>query len=123
MDKKEMKRDVAVFANMLKELMNSPLEDPLTTLDRDLQHFIYGRVAVLVKHNENKAVGSLADVGTVAGAAIADVIKEFTRNRVESDKMSEAFATVRENILVGFDARTPVITQTASVEETSEATE
>lgn len=109
MDKKEMKRDVATFAHMLKELMNDSLDNPLVTLDRDLQHFIYGRVAVLVKHNDNKAVGSLADIGTVIGAATADVIKEFTRNRVDDEKLQEAFATVRENILRGFDARTPVV--------------
>ena len=108
-DKKEMKRDVATFAHMLKEMMQEPMDDVLVTLDRDLQHFIYGRVAVLVKHNNNQAVGSLSDIGAVVGAAAADVIKEFVRNKLDDEKLQEAFSTVRENILRGFDARTPVV--------------
>lgn len=107
MDKKEKKRDIAVFANMLKDLMNEPLDDPLTTLDRDVQHFIYGRVATLVKHNEGQAVGSLADIGTVVGAALADVVKEFTKGRLDDEKLQVAFNNVRENFLRGFDIRSP----------------
>lgn len=123
MDKKEMKRDVAVFANMLKELMNDPLDDPLTTLDRDLQHFIYGRIAVMVKHNDNKAIGSLADIGTVVGAALADVVKEFTKNKLDDEKLQIAFNNVKENFARGFDIRTPKIEpkqEEVKVEEVSQ---
>jgi hypothetical protein len=108
MEKKDRKRDVAVFSNMLKDLMNEPLDDVLTTLDRDIQHFIYGRVAVLVRHNEGKPIGSLADIGTIIGAASADVISEFTK-QLDEEKKEKAFSTVRENLLRGFDARTPKI--------------
>ena len=65
MDKKEKKRDVAVFANMMKDLMQNPEGDNLVTLDRDLQHFLYGRLSLLVKHNDGQPVGSIADIGAV----------------------------------------------------------
>ena len=107
MDKKEKKRDVAVFANMMKDLMNQPLESNMTTLDRDIQHFIYGRVALLVKHNDGQPIGSIADVSTVVGAALADVLAEFTRNRVDDAKLLELYAQSRENLLQGFDVRSP----------------
>ena len=123
MDKKEMKRDVAVFANMLKELMNDPLPDPLTTLDRDLQHFLYGRISLLVKHNDDEPVGSIVDVGTVVGAALADVIREFTRTRVEGDELAQAFANVRENLVAGFDIKTPKVTVESSAITESTVTE
>jgi hypothetical protein len=108
MDKKEKKRDVAVFANMLKDLMNDPMQDPLVTLDRDIQHFIYGRVATLVKHNEDKPVGSVADVAAVVGAAFGDVLKEFTRGRVSDDDLDKLVQTARANLLSGFEARAPI---------------
>jgi hypothetical protein len=124
MDKKEKKRDIAVFSNMLKDLMNEPLDDPLTTLDRDVQHFIYGRVATLVKHNEGKAVGSLSDIGTVVGAALADVVKEFTKGRLDDEKLQTAFGNVRESFLRGFDIRTPKAEpKEETKEETKETTE
>jgi hypothetical protein len=109
MDKKERKRDIAVFSNMLKDLMNEPLENPMTTLDRDLQHFMYGRVATLIKHNENQPIGSLNDIGAVAGAALADVCKEFVRNKVEDDKVEEIFGKIKDSMAQGFDLRSPVI--------------
>lgn len=107
MDKKERKRDIAVFSNMLKELMNEPLEDNLVTLDRDLQHFIYGRVAVLVRHNNNQAIGSVGDMGAVIGAAFADVLKEFIKDKLDSSQAQEVFANAQEHLLKGFEARTP----------------
>lgn len=109
MDKKDKKRDVAVFSNMLKDLMNEPLENPMTTLDRDLQHFMYGRVATLIKHNENQPIGSLNDIGAVAGAALADVCKEFVRGKVEDDKVSDIFDKIKDSMIQGFDLRTPMI--------------
>jgi len=118
MDKKERKRDVAVFANMLKDLMNEPTDDALVTLDRDIQHFIYGRVAVLVKHNENKPVGSLADIGAVVGAALADVSKEFTKGKLDDEKLEQAFVVLRDNLLKGFDARTPKFKSAEEPEKT-----
>ena len=84
MDKQEKKRDVAVFANMLKELMNDSLDDNLVTLDRDLQHFLYGRVAVLVKHNEGQPIGSVGDLGAIVGGAFATILGEFISSRVQT---------------------------------------
>jgi hypothetical protein len=107
MSKKENKRDVAVFSNMLKDLMNEPLDSPLTTLDRDLQHFIYGRIAVLIKHNQGQPFGSLKDVGVVVGAALADVSKEFVRGKAEDDQVKEIFDKVLEGVVEGFKVRTP----------------
>lgn len=108
MDKKEKKRDIAVFANMLKELMQSPEGDNLQTLDRDIQHFIYGRIALMVKHNEGKPIGSIGDIGAVVGASLADVTKEFVRGRnVETDKLDELFTRAGENMLMGYNSRRP----------------
>lgn len=108
MDKKEKKRDVAVFANMLKDLMQTPESDNLVTLDRDLQHFIYGRLALMVKHNNNEPVGSIADIGAVVGAALADVTKEFVKGRdLDQDKINELFTRAGENMLLGFNSRRP----------------
>jgi hypothetical protein len=107
MDKKEIKRDVATFAHMLKELMNDPTPDVLVTLDRDIQHFIYGRTAVLVKHNEGKPIGTVADIAAVVGAAFADVLKEFTRGRVAAGELDTIVQTARANLLSGFEARAP----------------
>jgi|LauGreDrversion4_2_1035121.scaffolds.fasta_scaffold388198_4 hypothetical protein len=107
-DRKEIKRDVATFAHMLKELMNDPTPDVLVTLDRDIQHFIYGRTAVLVKHNEGKPIGSVADIAAVVGAAFADVLKEFTRGRVGDAELDTIVQTARANLLSGFEARAPI---------------
>lgn len=108
MDKKEKKRDVAVFANMMKDLMQNPEGDNLVTLDRDLQHFLYGRLSLLVKHNDGQPVGSIADIGAVVGAALADVTKEFVKGRnMEVDKIDEIFTRAGENMLLGFGARRP----------------
>ncbi len=107
MDKKDMKRDVATFAHMLKELMNDPTPDVLVTLDRDIQHFIYGRTAVLVKHNEGKPIGTIADISAVVGAAFADVLKEFTKGRVGEDELDKIVQTARMNLISGFEARAP----------------
>lgn len=110
MDKKEKKRDVAVFANMMKELMQQPEGDNLVTLDRDLQHFLYGRLSLLVKHNNGQPVGSIADIGAVVGAALADVTKEFVRGRnLEVEKVDELFTRAGENMLLGFSARRPKV--------------
>lgn len=107
MDRKEMKRDVATFSHMLKELMNDPTPDVLVTLDRDIQHFIYGRTAVLVKHNEGKPIGTIADISAVVGAAFADVLKEFTKGRVSEEELDKVVQTARANLLSGFEARAP----------------
>ena len=124
MDKKEKKRDVAVFANMMKDLMQSPEGDSLTTLDRDLQHFLYGRISLLVKHNDGQPVGSIADIGAVVGAALADVTKEFVRGRtMEPEKVDELFTRAGENMLMGFGARRPKVdVKVESVEETQTET-
>jgi hypothetical protein len=122
MDKKEMKRDIAVFANMLKDLMNDPTPDPLVTLDRDIQHFIYGRVATLVKHNQGQPVGSVADVAAVVGAAFADVLTEFTRGRVNADELDKLVQTARSNLISAFETRAPKAqpAEPPQVEETAE---
>jgi hypothetical protein len=110
MDKKEKKRDVAVFANMLKELMQTQEGDMLQTLDRDIQHFIYGRIALMVKHNQGQPIGSIGDIGAVVGASLADVTKEFVRGRnVETDKLDELFTRTGENMLMGYNSRRPKV--------------
>lgn len=120
MDKKEKKRDIATFANMMKDLMNDPYDDVLVTLDRDTQHFIYGRVATLVKHNEGKPIGSIADISAVVGAAFADVLKEFLRGRANDEKMQELATIARENLVLGFNSRAPQpeVSPTPDTEET-----
>lgn len=120
-DKKEQKRDVATFANMLKDLMNEPLDTNLSTLDRDLQHFIYGRVAIMVKHNENKPIGSVADLGAVVGAAFGAVLSEFIRDGVKNaDELQKVVFTARDNLLEGFQARVPNLDNIrSSTEETT----
>lgn len=124
MDKKDMKRDVATFAHMLKELMNDPTPDVLVTLDRDIQHFIYGRTAVLVKHNEGKPIGTIADISAVVGAAFADVLKEFTKGRVSDEELDKVVQTARANLLSGFEARAPrPAPQTAPEEIKEEVTQ
>jgi hypothetical protein len=115
-DKKEKKRDVAVFANMMKDIMNESFDDPLVMLDRDIQHFIYGRVAVLVKHQEGKPIGSIADISTVVGAAFVEVLKEFTRGRIEEGDVETVVTTARENLVRGFDARAPKVKKTETTE-------
>jgi len=99
MDKQEKKRDVAVFANMLKELMNDSLDDNLVTLDRDLQHFLYGRVAVLVKHNEGQPIGSVGDLGAIVGGAFATILGEFISSRVQTaEDLQKLVLTAKENL-------------------------
>ena len=122
MDKKEKKRDVAVFSNMMKDLMNDPMNDPLVTLDRDIQHFIYGRVATLVKHGEGKPIGSVADISAVVGAAFGDVLKEFVRGRVKNEDLNKVVLTARENLLKGFEARAPKGEESPQTELQSEET-
>lgn len=120
-----MKKDVAVFANMLKEMMQSPTDDVLVTLDRDLQHFIYGRVAILVKHNDGKPLGSVADIAAVVGSAFGSVLQEFLQDHVNnSADLEKLVLTANDNLVEGFRARAPVLdsakeSNTESVESTS----
>jgi len=112
MDKQEKKRDIAVFANMLKDLMNDSLDDNLVTLDRDLQHFLYGRIAVMVKHNDSQPIGSVADLGAVVGSAFATVLGEFISSRVKTaEDLQTLVMSARENMLQGFETRAPVLQQ------------
>lgn len=121
MDKKEKKRDVAVFANMLKELMHTQEGDLLQTLDRDIQHFIYGRIALMVKHNQGQPIGSIGDIGAVVGASLADVTKEFVRGRnVETDKLDELFTRTGENMLMGYNSRRPAVNISVKTDQVAE---
>ena len=107
-DKKEQKRDTAVFANMLKDLMNEPLDDQLMTLDRDIQHFIYGRVSVMIKHNDGQPIGSIADLSAVVGAAYGSVLTEFVNGRANNaEELTKIVITARDNLVDGFQARAP----------------
>lgn len=115
-DKKEKKRDISVFCNMLKDMMAAPADNALLTLDRDVQNFIYGRIAVLVKHNNNEPIGTLGDVGAVIGAALADVGKEFVRDKVNDSNIQLAFANLKEGLVAGFEARTPKFEQAPETE-------
>ena len=110
MDKQEKKRDVAVFANMLKDLMNDSLDDNLVTLDRDLQHFLYGRVAVLVKHNDGQPIGSVGDLGAVVGSAFASILGEFISSRVKTpEELQTLVISAKENLIQSFEMRAPVL--------------
>ena len=112
MDKQEKKRDVAVFANMLKELLNDSLDDNLVTLDRDLQHFLYGRVAVLVKHNEGQPIGSVGDLGAIVGGAFAVILGEFISSRVNTaEDLQKLVLSAKENMVEAFELRAPVLKQ------------
>jgi hypothetical protein len=112
MDKQEKKRDVAVFANMLKELMNDSLDDNLVTLDRDLQHFLYGRVAVLVKHNEGQPIGSVGDLGAIVGGAFAIILGEFISSRVNTaEELQKLVLSAKENMVEAFELRAPMLKQ------------
>jgi hypothetical protein len=104
MDRQEKKRDVAVFVNMMKEMMNKPLSNVLGTLDRDLRHFMYGRIATLVKHNEGKPIGSIADIGAVVGVAFGDVVHAILIDTSGEDR-EQMLETVRHNFLNGFNSR------------------
>jgi hypothetical protein len=114
MDKQEKRRDVAVFSNMMKDLMNKPLDDSLVTLDRDIQHFIYGRIATLVRHNQNEPIGSVGDISAILGAALADVLKEFLRGRADDAKLAEVFEGAKLQLVKGFDARKPQFGEASS---------
>ena len=119
-DKQEKKRDVAIFANMLKDLMNDSLDDNLVTLDRDLQHFLYGRVAVLVKHNEGQPIGSVADLGAVVGSAFATVLGEFISSRVQTaEALQTLVVSAKENLIQGFEMRAPVLQQNGETPATA----
>lgn len=110
MDKQEKKRDVAVFANMLKDMMNEPESDLLITLDRDLQHFIFGRIAVLVKHNDGQPIGSVGDLGAIVGGAFAAVLGEFLDGRVSNaEDLQKLVVSARENMVEAFQNRAPVL--------------
>lgn len=104
MDRKEKKRDIATFAHHMKELMNAPLENVLATLDRDIRHFVYGRIAVLVKHNNEKPIGSIADIGAVVGVAFSDVVSSIIGDASDETR-NQMIETVRHNFLKGFDSR------------------
>lgn len=123
MDKKEKKRDIATFANMMKDLMNEPLDDVLVTFDRDLQHFMYGRIATLVKHNEGKPIGSIADISTIVGAALGDVLKEFTRERADGEKLNQLMASAQDSLISGFNSRAPYASVVEPVSEVVDSTE
>ena len=120
MDKQEKKRDIATFSTMMKDLMNDPYDDVLVTLDRDIQHFIYGRVATLVKHNDGQPIGSIADISTVVGAAFGDVLKEFIRGRADDTKTNQIVEIARANLVKGFDARAPRVEITEDTEQSLE---
>jgi hypothetical protein len=110
MDKQEKKRDVAVFANMLKDMMNEPESDLLITLDRDLQHFIVGRIAVLVKHNDGQPIGSVGDLGAIVGGAFAAVLGEFLDGRVSNaEDLQKLVVSAKENMVEAFQNRAPVL--------------
>ena len=104
--RKEQKKDIAQFATMMKDLMGKPEEAGiLATLDRDLQNFLYGRISLLVKHNDGLPIGSLVDIGAVIGSATTAVISEFTSGDMEPEKREELFGLVRTGLVQTFDAR------------------
>lgn len=102
MDRKEKKRDISTFVSMMKDIMNKPANDPLEALERDLQHFLYGRVSVLVKHNDGKPIGTLGDVSAIMGSSAAEVIRAFCGDKIEQPKLNEFLNGSLANLVEGF---------------------
>lgn len=127
MDKKEAKRDVAMFVHNLKDLMNDPLDSPLATFDRDLQNFIYGRMAILYKHNADVQVPSLVDFSGAVGAAYGAVVIAFCENQISKEEFDNLNKSIREVIMNGYDYRinnhSPSSTSTESSESSEESVE
>lgn len=123
MDKKEQKRDISSFTHNLKEMMNNSLDNPLVTLDRDLQHFLYGRLAILIKHNNGEPIGSLSDVGTVVGASLGSVVLAFCQNQPADQDLTELHDSIKEGLTYGFNIRTqkPTNSETEEKPETEES--
>jgi hypothetical protein len=91
-------------------MMNEPESDLLVTLDRDLQHFIFGRIAVLVKHNDGQPIGSVGDLGAIVGGAFAAVLGEFLDGRVSNaEDLQKLVISARENMVEAFQNRAPVL--------------
>ena len=118
MNKKEQKRDVAVFAHNLKEMMQDPLPDVLNTLDRDIQNFIYGRIVLLAKHN-TAPIGSISDIGAVAGTAIGAIISILVSENNDADSRLVAINNAKESLISGFENNFKVKDDTGIFSESS----
>lgn len=105
MDKKEKKRDISTFAHMMKDIMNRPGTDSLDELERDLQHFLFGRISVLVKHNDGQPIGTLGDVSAIIGAATADLIRAFCGDKLDKEQVDSFLKGSLANMVIGYQAR------------------
>lgn len=102
MDRKERKRDIATFCSLMKDIMNKPASTPLEALERDLQHFLYGRVSVLVKHNEGQPIGTLGDISSIMGSTTAEIIRAFCGDKIEPAKVDEFLQGSLANMIEGY---------------------
>lgn len=102
MDRKERKRDIATFCSLMKDIMNKPSSTPLEALERDLQHFLYGRVSVLVKHNEGQPIGTLGDISSIMGSTTAEIIQAFCGDKIDSEKIKEFLQGSLANMIEGY---------------------
>ena len=101
-DKKERKRDIAGFATGLKDLMNAPLANSIGTFIRDGTYFLYGRLGILIKHNDNNPIGSIADIGFAIGVITYNLVDTFTRG-LTPDQRRDTIAAIKEHFIVGLD--------------------
>lgn len=108
---KDQKKDVAVFLHHIKEMMNNTLEHPQITLNRDLQNFLYGRIAMLSKHY-GKPIGSIPDIAAVVGVSMVELMKEFTCDFSGSpEELKTYYEAARHAMIEGYDHFTPVFDQ------------
>lgn len=116
MDRKERKRDISTFVSLMKDIMNKPANSPLEALERDLQHFLYGRVSVLVKHNEGKPIGTLGDISSIMGSSTAEIIRAFCGDKIEPAKVEEFLQGSLANMIEGYRQGAGFVTEVTAEE-------
>lgn len=104
-DKKEKKRDIASFCAGLKQLMNIPTSNNVGTLIRDGTFFLYGRILSLIKHNDNKAICSIGDLGFAIGVVTSNLLDELVKDLTPEQK-SAIMESVQQNFIDGLYAST-----------------
>lgn len=103
--RKEKKKEVAQLATMMKDLMNSDDLGILESLDRELQNFLYGRISLLVRHNEGQPIGSLGDIGAVVGSALFAVISEFTKSVTDPEELANMHNLSKQGFITAYEHR------------------
>lgn len=113
-NRKEIKKDNAVLANIMKETMNEPADSPLIALHRDTNVFLANRMAALVKQNNYQPFCSLFDIGEVLATILCDVVNDANLDGISNDDIKASF-------VAAYDARFQMWNEIKS-QETSEQT-